>query len=316
MDVKLWVAVTERAQQTFVPVDCQVRVVAALHQNAGPAQGKGFLDLLEQVFPRVEIAFGVARIAIERAERTAGDTNIGVVDVSIDDVSDDRVGMEPAPHAVGGERQIQELGILQKRERLGSSEPLSIDRDEEPFRVDLDRMSGLRPAFKKDGTVTAANASKINDGAAALVLTTAEHAEQLGVRPLARLVAQASVAQEPEWFTTAPVKATQKVLERAGLSAGDIDLWEVNEAFAAVAMAFLEELELPADRVNVRGGAVALGHPIGASGLRMLYEMYLQFYGQAGERQIEDPRFGLTHNLGGFPAMNVCSISIVGRYGA
>lgn len=149
-------------------------------------------------------------------------------------------------------------------------EPVVVDRDEEPFRVDLEKMSKLRPAFQKDGTVTAANASKINDGAAALILTTAERAQELGARPLARLVAQASVAQEPEWFTTAPIKAVQKVLDRAGLSAGDIDLWEVNEAFAVVAMAFVKELELPADRVNVRGGAVALGHPIGASGARIL----------------------------------------------
>lgn len=173
-----------------------------------------------------------------------------------------------AREATESGRVADEMVTVEVPQRKG--DPLSIDRDEEPFRVDLERMSGLRPAFKKDGTVTAANASKINDGAAALVLTTAQHAEQLGVRPLARLVAQASAAQEPDWFTTAPVKATQKALERAGLSADDIDLWEVNEAFAAVAMAFLEELELPADRVNVRGGAVALGHPIGASGARIL----------------------------------------------
>ncbi len=173
-----------------------------------------------------------------------------------------------AREATESGRFADEIVAVEVPQRKG--DPLSIDRDEEPFRVDLDRMPSLRPAFKKDGTVTAANASKINDGAAALVLTTAEHAEQLGVRPLARLVAQASVAQEPDWFTTAPVKATRKVLERAGLSAGDIDLWEVNEAFAAVAMAFVEELDLPADRVNVRGGAVALGHPIGASGARIL----------------------------------------------
>lgn len=150
------------------------------------------------------------------------------------------------------------------------ADPIVVDRDEEPFRVDLEKMGKLRPAFQKDGTVTAANASKINDGAAALVLATAAKAKEIGAKPLARLVAQASVAQEPEWFTTAPVKAVQKVLQRAGLSAGDIDLWEVNEAFAVVAMAFVNELDLPADRVNVRGGAVALGHPIGASGARIL----------------------------------------------
>lgn len=149
-------------------------------------------------------------------------------------------------------------------------EPLLVDRDEEPFRVDLERMASLPPAFREDGTVTAANASKLNDGAAALVLTTAERARELGIEPLARLVAQASVAQEPAWFTTAPVEAVRRVLGRAGLRLDDIDLWEVNEAFAAVAMAFLRELELPEDRVNVRGGAVALGHPIGASGARIV----------------------------------------------
>jgi acetyl-CoA C-acetyltransferase len=117
-----------------------------------------------------------------------------------------------------------------------------VDKDEEPFRVDLDKMSKLRPAFKKDGTVTPANASKINDGAAALILTTQENAKRLGKTPLARIVAQASVAQDPDWFTTAPSAVVRKVLERASLKPDDIDLWEVNEAFAVVAMAFLHDL--------------------------------------------------------------------------
>jgi acetyl-CoA C-acetyltransferase len=145
-----------------------------------------------------------------------------------------------------------------------------VDTDEEPFRVDLEKMPRLQPAFQRDGTVTAGNASKINDGAAALVMTTRKRAERLGRRPIARLVAQASWAQEPEWFTTAPVAAVRRVLERAGLTAAEIDLWEVNEAFAAVAMAFSEELGLSSGRVNVYGGAVALGHPIGASGARIV----------------------------------------------
>jgi len=145
-----------------------------------------------------------------------------------------------------------------------------VDRDEEPFKVDLDRLTTLKPAFQKDGTVTAGNASKINDGAAALVLTTASNAAALGAKPLARIVAHASLAQKPEWFTTAPVGATRIVLERAGLKAADIDLWEVNEAFAVVAMAFSRDLGLDPQRVNLRGGAVALGHPIGSSGARIL----------------------------------------------
>ena len=146
-----------------------------------------------------------------------------------------------------------------------------VDRDEEPFKVDLNKISTLRPAFQKDGgTVTAGNASKINDGAAALVVTTAAEAARRGAKPLARIVAHASLAQKPEWFTTAPAGAVRLALERAGLKAADIDLWEVNEAFAVVALAFLRDLELSATRVNVRGGAVSLGHPIGASGARIL----------------------------------------------
>jgi acetyl-CoA C-acetyltransferase len=150
-------------------------------------------------------------------------------------------------------------------------DPVMVDKDEEPFKVDLSRLTTLKPAFQKEGgTVTAGNASKINDGAAALVLTTASHAQKIGKKPIARILAHSSLAQRPEWFTTAPVGAAKNVLERAGLKAADIDLWEVNEAFAVVALAFIHDLGLSPDRVNVRGGAVALGHPIGCSGARIL----------------------------------------------
>jgi len=146
-----------------------------------------------------------------------------------------------------------------------------VERDEEPFRVDLDKIASLKPAFQRDGgTVTAGNASTINDGAAALVLTTAAHAKELGKKPLARIVAHSTMSQAPEWFTTAPIGAVENVLARAGLGIEDIDLWEVNEAFAVVALAFMRDLELDPDQVNVYGGAVALGHPIGASGARIL----------------------------------------------
>jgi acetyl-CoA C-acetyltransferase len=165
--------------------------------------------------------------------------------------------------------EIAGVPVPPKGQKKG--EPVVVDRDEEPWKVDLARISSLRPAFQpKDGTVTAGNASKINDGAAALVLTTATHAAALGVKPLARILAHASLAQRPEWFTTAPLGAARAVLARAGLKAADIDLWEVNEAFAVVAMAFIRDLGLPPERVNVHGGAVALGHPIGASGARIL----------------------------------------------
>ena len=142
--------------------------------------------------------------------------------------------------------------------------------DEGPAKARLDKIASLKPAFKKDGTITAASSSSINDGAAALVLMRESTARQLGCKPLAKIVAHATHAQEPEWFTTAPVGATQKALAKAGWSAADVDLWEVNEAFAVVPMALMKELNLSHDIVNVNGGACALGHPIGASGARIL----------------------------------------------
>jgi acetyl-CoA C-acetyltransferase len=152
----------------------------------------------------------------------------------------------------------------------GRKGPTVVSRDEEPFKADLEKMSGLKPAFDKQGTVTAANSSKLNDGAAALVLSTAEEAARRGLQPLARLVAQATYSQAPEWFTTAPVFAVRRALERAGLGVGDIDLFEINEAFAVVALACAADLGIDHSRLNVRGGAVALGHPIGASGARIV----------------------------------------------
>ncbi len=142
--------------------------------------------------------------------------------------------------------------------------------DEGPGKVKLDKIPTLKPAFKKDGTITAASSSSINDGAAALVMMKESTAAKLGCKPLARIVAHATHAQEPEWFATAPVGATQKVLAKAGWQVGDVDLWEVNEAFAVVPMALMKELNVPHGKVNVNGGACALGHPIGASGARIM----------------------------------------------
>ena len=161
--------------------------------------------------------------------------------------------------------EIVPVSVPQRR-----GEPLSVELDEEPTRANFEKMRKLRPAFQKDGTVTAANASKINDGAAALVLTTASKAAAIGARPMARLVAQATHAQEPEWFTTAPIQAMRNVCDRAGVEFAAVDLFEINEAFAVVALAAIQDLELDPEKVNVRGGAVALGHPIGASGARIL----------------------------------------------
>lgn len=147
---------------------------------------------------------------------------------------------------------------------------VTVSIDEGPAKAKLDKISSLKPAFKKDGTITAASSSSINDGAAALVLMRESTAKELGCKPLARIVAHATHAQEPEWFTTAPVGATQKALKKAGWTAADVDLWEVNEAFAVVPMALMAELGVPRDKVNVNGGACALGHPIGASGARII----------------------------------------------
>jgi acetyl-CoA C-acetyltransferase len=142
--------------------------------------------------------------------------------------------------------------------------------DEGPGKVKLDKIPTLKPAFKKDGTITAASSSSINDGAAALVLMRASTAAAKGLKPLARIVGHATHAQEPNWFTTAPVFATQKLLQRIGWTVSDVDLWEVNEAFAVVPMALMTDLKVSHDRLNVNGGACALGHPIGASGARIL----------------------------------------------
>ncbi|MCE2677719.1 MAG: acetyl-CoA C-acyltransferase [Limnohabitans sp.] len=142
--------------------------------------------------------------------------------------------------------------------------------DEGPGKVKLDKVTSLKPAFKKDGTITAASSSSINDGAAALVMMRESTAAKLGCKPLARIVSHATFAQEPEWFTTAPVGATQQALSKAGWKVSDVQLWEVNEAFAVVPMALMHELKVPHEIVNVNGGACALGHPIGASGARII----------------------------------------------
>jgi acetyl-CoA C-acetyltransferase len=145
-----------------------------------------------------------------------------------------------------------------------------VKHDEQPFKAKLDKIPTLKPAFKRDGTITAANASSISDGAAALVMVRESTARQLGLQPLARIVSHAVHAQAPEWFSTAPAGAIEKALKKAGWDAKSVNLWEVNEAFAAVTMAAMAEFKLPHEIVNVHGGACALGHPIGASGARIV----------------------------------------------
>ena len=160
-----------------------------------------------------------------------------------------------------------EMAPVTVKTRKGES---VVSRDEQPFTAVIDKIPTLRPAFRKDGTVTAANSSSISDGASALVLMRRSEAEKRGLTPLATIAAHATNCHQPEWFTTAPVGAIAKVLEKAGWSKEDVDLWEINEAFAVVTMAAMIEHALPADKVNIHGGACAMGHPIGSSGSRII----------------------------------------------
>ena len=178
----------------------------------------------------------------------------------------------------------KEITPVTVKTRAGES---VISKDEGPGKVKLDKIATLKPAFKKDGgTITAASSSSINDGAAALVMMTESTAKRLGCKPLARIVGHAMHAQEPNWFTTAPVGATQKLLAKTGWKVGDVDLWEVNEAFAVVPMALMEELKVAHDIVNVNGGACALGHPIGASGARIMVTLIHALQARGGKRGI------------------------------
>ena len=161
-----------------------------------------------------------------------------------------------------------------------------VDRDEEPGKIDVNKIPELRAAFGKEGVLTAASSSKISDGAAALVVMSAEAATAAGIKPLARIVAHSTHAHAPEWFTTAPVAALKNVLDKAGWTVADVDLFEVNEAFACVAMAPMTDLGIPHDKLNVNGGALALGHPIGASGARLLVTLIHALQTRGGKRGV------------------------------
>ncbi|AUL48904.1 acetyl-CoA acetyltransferase [Bordetella trematum] len=161
-----------------------------------------------------------------------------------------------------------------------------IDTDEAPLKAMPEKIPTLKPAFKKDGTVTAANASSISDGAAAMVMMRASTAEKLGLKPLARIVAHAQHSQEPAWFTTAPVGALKNLFAKTGWKASDVDLYEINEAFAVVTMAAMKDFDLPRDKVNVHGGATALGHPIGASGARLVTTLIGALRQQGGKKGV------------------------------
>tara|TARA_R110002074_G_scaffold359009_1_gene531435 strand:+ start:214 stop:1404 length:1191 start_codon:yes stop_codon:yes gene_type:complete len=172
-----------------------------------------------------------------------------------------------AKAAVEGDAFDDEVVAVEVKNRRGD---ITVDKDEQPLKGNPDKIPQLRPAFAKDGTITAANASSISDGAAAMVLTRTSVADAKGLKPVARVVAHAAHAHAPSKFTTAPVQAIQKVLDKAGWSVGEVDLWEVNEAFACVAMFAMQDIGISRDKLNVNGGATALGHPIGASGARIM----------------------------------------------
>ena len=188
-----------------------------------------------------------------------------------------------AQAAIAEGRFVGEIAAVSVTEKGGAT---TIATDEQPGNARPDKIPHLKPAFRPDGTVTAANASSISDGAAALVLMTLDEAEKRGLLPLARIVGHVSYASEPRLFPTAPIGAMQKLFQRTGWSAGEVDLFEINEAFAVVAMAAMRDLDLPADKVNVNGGACALGHPIGASGARILVTLLAALQERGGKRGV------------------------------
>jgi acetyl-CoA C-acetyltransferase len=215
-----------------------------------------FLDGLEDAYNKEQL-MGVF------AERTAEEYQFSRE-------AQDEFAMSSLKRALSAQEQnlfADEIAAVTVITRKGE---ITIDQDEGPDASKLEKISRLKPAFKKDGSVTAANSSSISDGASSLIICSAKKAQQLGLKPLARIAAHASFAHEPEWFTTAPVQAIKKVLQNAQWDQSSVDLFEINEAFAVVTMAAMHDLAIPHEKVNVKGGACALGHPIGASGARII----------------------------------------------
>ncbi|MEK9936377.1 MAG: acetyl-CoA C-acyltransferase, partial [Rhodobiaceae bacterium] len=215
-----------------------------------------FLDGLEDAYDRGRLMGSFAEDCASRYQfsRTAQD------DYALQSLANARAAQESG----GFDNEITPVTFATRKGDV------TVESDEQPAKARPEKIPQLKPAFARDGTVTAANASSISDGAAALIVTSAGMAAEQGVRARARICGHASHAHAPQWFTTAPVPATQKLLAKLGWEVGDVDLWEVNEAFAVVPMAFMHELGLSREKVNVNGGACALGHPIGASGARII----------------------------------------------
>lgn len=184
----------------------------------------------------------------------------------------------------------EEIVPVEVPQRKG--DPVVVSEDEEPKRGNVEKLGSLRPAFDKEGVTTAGNASSIDDGAAAIVVASRAAAEKKGLKPLARIVGYAQHAQDPQWFTTAPAEAIGKLLNRTGKSVGDIDVWEVNEAFAVVAMNVADKVGIPYDKLNVNGGAVALGHPIGMTGARLVLTALHELRRRSGQFALATPCIG------------------------
>jgi acetyl-CoA C-acetyltransferase len=215
-----------------------------------------FLDGLEDAYDRGRLMGTYAEDTAERYQFTRDQQDAFAIE-----------SLERASGAVKSGAFARETAAVTVTSRRGDT---VVECDEQPLRLRAEKIPGLKPAFRSDGTVTAANSSSISDGGAALVLTRRSKAESEGMLPQATIVGHASHAHAPEWFTTAPVGAIEKLLSKVGWAASDVDLFEINEAFAVVTMAAMRELDLPHDKVNIKGGACALGHPIGCSGARIL----------------------------------------------
>ena len=232
------------------------RARGGLRMGHGEVKDHMFLDGLEDAYDRGKLMGAFAENTAEKYQFSREEQDEFAIR-----------SLERARRANEDGSFDEETVAVAVRTRKGET---MVTRDEQPFTADVARIPRLRPAFREGGTVTAANSSSISDGASALVLMRRSGAERRGVAPLAQVVAHAAHAQAPEWFTTAPAGAIRKVLARAGWSKDEVDLWEINEAFAVVTMAAMKEHGLPADRVNVHGGACAMGHPIGSSGARIV----------------------------------------------
>jgi acetyl-CoA C-acetyltransferase len=231
-----------------------------------------FLDGLEDAYDRGRLMGTFAEDTARHYQFTREDQDAFAV-----------ASLERAQKAINDGSFADEITPVPVKTRSGAAEVVI---DEQPGKARIDKIPTLKPAFAKDGTVTAANSSSISDGAAALVLMRRSEAERRGLAPLAKIVAHSTHAQAPAWFTTAPVGAIRKVLDKAGWSKDEVDLYEVNEAFAVVAMAAMRELDLPHDKVNVHGGACALGHPIGASGARIMVTLISALKKYGGRRGV------------------------------